>query len=164
MNSYESRNLCPGKFLGILGRYPTVSKSNWVHGEILRFLFNRLEYILFLKKSAIFWSLELQPDWVMYFSNSTGSCCNLAVGSPCSLVFALLMQGGTGALDEVPILQPRAAATCGTLLLTANKSRRASHHRSDRDIRDFIRIPTHPGHLHARASGSLEADCEGRAR
>ena len=28
---------CPGRFLGIIGRVPNISKSNWLHVDILRF-------------------------------------------------------------------------------------------------------------------------------
>ena len=37
---------CPGRFLGIIGRDPTVSKSNWLHIGIFHFIFINLRYIL----------------------------------------------------------------------------------------------------------------------
>ena len=32
---------CPGRFLGIVGRDPSVSKTSWLHVDIFQFLFIR---------------------------------------------------------------------------------------------------------------------------
>ena len=37
---------CPGRFLGINGQDPSVSKSNWLHVDIFRLFFIDLRYIL----------------------------------------------------------------------------------------------------------------------
>jgi hypothetical protein len=54
---------CPGRYLGISGRYPIVSKSNRSHVDIFRFSFVKLRYSLYipLKMFGKFvWGLELQ--------------------------------------------------------------------------------------------------------
>ena len=37
---------CPGRFLGIIGPYPGVSKSNQLYDDVFRFFFIKLGYIL----------------------------------------------------------------------------------------------------------------------
>ena len=60
------------RFLGITGWDPSVCKSNRLHGDILRFSFINLGYILFF---PLHWSAIFLQSWTStgYFSNSTGS-------------------------------------------------------------------------------------------
>ena len=34
-----------GRFMGMIGQYPSVSKSNWLHVDLFRFFFIKLGYI-----------------------------------------------------------------------------------------------------------------------
>ena len=47
INSHRIPNQeqCPGRFLGIIGQHPGLSKSNWLHVVIFQFFFITLRYI-----------------------------------------------------------------------------------------------------------------------
>ena len=78
-----------GRFLGIIGWDPSVSKSNWLHLDIFRFFFIHLRFILWnpLSRWVVFLKFWISPGYLL---NSTGSCVT-TVGSPRSLIHHLLI-------------------------------------------------------------------------
>ena len=55
LSTYER----PGRVLGLIGRDPSVSKSNWLHVAIFRFLFTSFEVCLALGFSPFIASYSL---------------------------------------------------------------------------------------------------------
>ena len=71
----------PGRFWGIIGQVPSVSKSNRLHVVIFRFFFINLRYILWI---PLKWWVIFLKSWTStdYFSNSTGSSVTSGRFSP----------------------------------------------------------------------------------
>jgi hypothetical protein len=67
--------------LCIIGRYPSVSKSNWLHVDIFWFFFIDMLNILYI---SLDWAIFFLKSWITtsYFSNSTSSCVTSSQISP----------------------------------------------------------------------------------
>ena len=75
--------------LGITGWDPSVCKSNWLHVDILRISFIKLEYVL---QTPLKWSVIFLQSWTStgYFWNSTGSSVTNCRFSPIIVVCIFL--------------------------------------------------------------------------
>ena len=58
---------CPGRFLGIIGPNPSVSKSNRLHGVIFRFFFTSLRFSPFIGQHSVASGSQKLEQWQEIF-------------------------------------------------------------------------------------------------